>query len=86
MNNQARIDAALNIGGTAQTIAVSADAAQLQTDSANVHDDIGTKQLQDLPQATRTYQGLVGLVRGWLLPVPTLPGAAERTIRGVHSQ
>jgi len=74
MNNQARIDAALNIGGTAQTIAVSANAAQLQTDSANVHDDIGTKQLQDLPQATRTYQGLVGLVTGVAPPSPDFAG------------
>jgi len=29
---EARIDAALNIGGTTETVAVSADAAQLQTD------------------------------------------------------
>jgi hypothetical protein len=32
MNNQARIDAALDIGGTTETVAVSANAAQLQTD------------------------------------------------------
>jgi hypothetical protein len=62
MNTQARVDAALQVGNTNATITVSTQDAQLQTDSADVHDAISSKQFQDLPQPTRTYQGLVGLV------------------------
>ena len=62
MNTQARVDAALQVGNTNATITVSTQDTQLQTDSADVHDAISSKQFQDLPQPTRTYQGLVGLV------------------------
>jgi hypothetical protein len=43
MNTQVRVDAALQVGNTNATITVSTQDAQLQTDSADVHDAIGSK-------------------------------------------
>jgi len=74
MDTQVRVDAALQVGNTNATITVSTQDAQLQTDSADVHDAIGSKQFQDLPQPTRTYQGLVGLVTGVAPPSPDFAG------------
>ncbi|MCU1250856.1 MAG: TonB-dependent receptor family protein [Edaphobacter sp.] len=74
MNTQARVDVALQVGNTNATITVSTQDAQLQIDSADVHDAISSKQFQDLPQPTRTYQGLVGLVTGVAPPSPDFAG------------
>ncbi len=74
MNTQVRVDAALKVGSTNDTITISTQDVQLQTDSADVHDAISSKQFQDLPQPTRTYQGLVGLVTGVAPPSPDFAG------------
>jgi Carboxypeptidase regulatory-like domain len=74
MNAQVRVDAALQVGNTTDTITVSTQDVELQTDSADVHDAISSKQFQDLPQPTRTYQGLVGLVTGVAPPSPDFAG------------
>ncbi|QNI36047.1 TonB-dependent receptor [Edaphobacter albus] len=73
-NVAVRVDATLKIGSIADTITVSAGDAQLQTDQADVHTNIDAKQLQDLPQPTRTYQGLVGLATGVAPPSPDFAG------------
>jgi hypothetical protein len=74
-NNEVRVDATMKIGSSGETIAVNAnDEAQLQTDRADVHTDIDSKQLQDLPQPTRTYEGLVGLATGVAPPSPDFAG------------
>lgn len=73
-NTQARVDAVLNAGSDQQVISVSADQAALQGDLADVHLNVTTKELEDLPQATRTYQGLVGLAPGVNPPNPSFAG------------
>jgi hypothetical protein len=64
LNTAARVDATLNISSQVQSVTVDTESAQLQTDSADVHDQITNKEFQDLPQPTRSYQGLIGLMPG----------------------
>lgn len=72
LNTAVRIDAKLAVESQNQTVTVSADIAGLQTDRADVHHDISDAELQALPQPTRTYEGLIGL----------LPGVAPPTTNG----
>ncbi|AFL89160.1 TonB-dependent receptor family protein [Terriglobus roseus DSM 18391] len=63
-NNAVRIDATLKTGGSNETVEVNTTTAALQTDRADVHQEVTSEQLQSLPQPTRTYQGLLALVPG----------------------
>lgn len=64
-NNIARIDAPLKLGNVAEKITVGAEIVQLQTDKSDLHADIGTKQLTDIPIAGyRNFQSLLDLVPG----------------------
>lgn len=74
INATARVDAALAVGVESQTITVSADTAALETDRIDVHGNISETQLQDLPQPTRTYEGLIGLLPGVSPPNPAWGG------------
>ncbi len=77
-NNEIRINAQLEVGVVSQTVEVqSAATAQLQTDTAEVHSDISTQILQDLPQPTRTYQGVFNLVPGMSPPGGQLTGGTN---------
>lgn len=61
INTTVRVNAALPVGSQTETVTVSASQiAQLQTDTVDVHGEIGTVDLQDLPQPTTTYEGLIG--------------------------
>lgn len=64
LNTQVRVNAVLGLGSQAQSVEVSGDTPMLQTDSADVHGEVTAKEFSDLPQPTRTYQGLLGLVPG----------------------
>ncbi|HVU48978.1 MAG TPA: carboxypeptidase-like regulatory domain-containing protein, partial [Terracidiphilus sp.] len=64
INTIVRVDAALSVSSVSQSVQVSAQTAQLQTDSADVHGEITSNALQNLPQPTRTYEGLIGLMPG----------------------
>src|SRR5579884_1060484 len=48
-NTVVRADAALQVGAVTQNVQVEADAAVLQTDSADVRQEINAKALDDLP-------------------------------------
>src|SRR5271168_1263274 len=63
-NNVVRIDAQLQVGAQAERVEVSAEAALLQTDRADIHAEVTTQALESLPQATRSYEGLFALVPG----------------------
>ena len=64
-NNVVRVDAQLQVGAVSQTVEVqSAVAAQLQTDTADVHSEISSHALETVPQATRSYQGILNQVPG----------------------
>lgn len=59
----------------ARTLTVSAAAAALQTDKPDVHVELATKELTDLPLAAyRNFQSLMNLVPG------ATPGALQNSI------
>jgi len=52
-----RLDVTLNIGSVNETVTVSAQAAELQADRADVHAELGAKTLQNVPVPIgRNYQ------------------------------
>ena len=59
-NNTVRVDVGLKVGAVAETIAVSAAAIVLQTDSADVRAEIKGAELDSTPVPfTRNYQSLL---------------------------
>jgi hypothetical protein len=69
-NEVVRVDASLEVGETTQSVLVIAEIPLLQSDNADVHKDISTKELTDLPvDGYRNYQSLLGLVPGITPPV-----------------
>jgi len=82
VNNLTRVDVTLEIGGVAETVLVTAETAQLQTDRAEVRAELTTKVLQDLPVPPgRNYQGLFKVLPGFSLPsnahsIPSNPSRA----------
>ena len=57
-NNVVRVDAQLQVGTVSQTVEVqSVVAAQLQTDTADVHTEISSHALETVPQATTKLPG-----------------------------
>jgi hypothetical protein len=69
-----RVDAALQVGQVSEQVEVTAQAAALQTDRADVHHDFTTQAMVDLPQPTRTYQGVVALMQGVAPPIASSGG------------
>ncbi len=67
VNEVTRSDAQLKISGTTETVVVNAEVLALQTDRGDVHTDLSTKQLTDLPIAGsvgRNFEALLKLVPG----------------------
>src|SRR6202051_1539793 len=75
INTTVRVDAKLTVGGGSLTINVRSDTAELQTDRVDVHGVVTSDDLQQLPQPTRTYEGLIGLLPGVTPPNPGFAGA-----------
>lgn len=75
INTTVRVDAKLTVGGQPLTINVLSNAAELQTDRVDVHGVVTSDDLQQLPQPTRTYEGLIGLLPGVTPPNPGFAGA-----------
>src|SRR5208283_1853157 len=62
VNQETRSNAQLKVAGVVETVSVSAGAEALQTDRGDVHDEISTKQLTDLPiigSAGRNFEALL---------------------------
>jgi len=74
INTTVRIDAKLAIGNQPVAITVSASTVELQTDRTDVHGAVTADELQQLPQPTRTYEGLIGLLSGVTPPQPNAGG------------
>jgi hypothetical protein len=66
-NNVVRVDARLEVGAQAEKIEVTAESAALQTDRADIHAEVTSQVLENLPQPTRTYEGLLTLVPGAII-------------------
>ena len=62
--DRARVDAALSIGGSNETIEVIAQPSALQTDSTNVGSTIDSKAVADIPLNGRNVYGLVQVAPG----------------------
>jgi hypothetical protein len=65
VNNITRVDVTLEVGSRTEMVTVSAEATQLQTDKADVHKELSTKEVTNLPLGNyRNYQSLIDLVPG----------------------
>jgi hypothetical protein len=65
INAVSRNDVRLQVGELAETVNVEASAAVLQTDTADVHVSLGSRQITELPlPGYRNYQALINLVPG----------------------
>jgi outer membrane receptor protein involved in Fe transport len=69
LNTVVRVDAQLEVGAQAEKVEVTAEAAALQTDRADVHSEFTSQAFVNLPQPTRIYQGLLGLMPGVSPPI-----------------
>jgi Cna protein B-type domain./TonB-dependent Receptor Plug Domain. len=69
INSVSRADIDMHVGQLSETISVSAAAAELQTDRAEVRTEVNTKTLRDLPVPPgRNYQQLFRTVPGFTPP------------------
>jgi hypothetical protein len=64
VNARQRVDVALTIGSTSQTVTVNGAAELLETDSSERGQVIGTREVQNLPLNGRAYADLSALVPG----------------------
>ncbi len=92
-NVVSRIDFRLEVGQAAETVTVSADAIQLQTDKADTHTELTSKGIINMPLGGfRNYQSLIDLVPGatpstFQNSLTDTPGRALRTnINGGNAQ
>jgi len=68
-NSVVRVDVTLQLGTVTENVQVSAEAAALQTDGADVRAELNSKALQDLPlPAGRNFQNLLITVPGLTPP------------------
>ncbi|WP_158615255.1 TonB-dependent receptor [Acidipila sp. EB88] len=85
LNTEVRVDASLNPGSLTQSVTVSSEAAQLQADSADVHAEVSSQSLEELPQPTRTYEGVIGLMPG-VAPPSASTGGTNNPMRSMEIQ
>ena len=83
-NNVVRVDAQLQLGARNETVEVSSQADALQTDRADVHAEVGTQALENLPQPTRTYEGLIQVVPGATPPTGQLGGGTNNPSKSME--
>jgi len=69
VSTTARLDATLTPGSANESVTVTAEAAALQTDRAEVAKNFNTRTVVELPVANRNFQALAGLVAGVAPPV-----------------
>ncbi len=81
-NNVTRTDVRLEVGDVQQSVTITSEAPVLQTDRAEVHADVTTQELENLPVALgRNYQQIYRALPGFSPPVnshsiPTNPSRA----------
>lgn len=84
-NEVARVDAALKVASATQSVTVTTEAPLLQTDKGDVHTDLTSQQIEDLPTAGsqgRNFQSLLRTIPGAGLTAETnsLAGNPQRAI------
>ena len=85
INTTVRVDAKLTVGAQSQTVTVTSGTAELQTDRPDVHGQVNSEDLQELPQPTRTYEGLVGHLPG-VAPPSASSGGTNNPLRSMIIQ
>jgi hypothetical protein len=83
-NNVVRVDARLEVGAQTERIEVSAEAAALQTDRADVHAELSTQVLQNIPQPNRTWESVLTLVPGTTPPNGQLSGGTNNPSKSMQ--
>ena len=83
-NNVQRVDAQLQVGNITESVEVHTDAAQLQTDTADVHTQLTAATFENAPQATRSYQGVLNLVPGMVPPGGQLAGGTNNPSKSMQ--
>lgn len=93
VNDVTRVDVDLQVGEVTEVVEVSATAARLQTDRAEVRAEVGTQELQNVPVPLgRNYQMLLQTLPGFSPPrnahsVPANPTRAVRfSVNGTNEQ
>src|ERR1700694_1717667 len=84
VNDQLRIDIALEVGSVQQEVSVSANAVQVETESTQLGDVIESKKMLSLPLNGRSYLDLLGLQAG-VGPVPPGTMQQDRPVSGGYS-
>jgi hypothetical protein len=84
LNNVVRVDAQLQVGAQTERIEVTSETiAELQTERADVHSEISSASLLQLPQPNRTYEGLLELIPGAVPPGGQLAGGTNNPSKGM---
>jgi len=83
LNGVARVNASLRVGSVSENVVVTADAAVLQTDRADVRAEVNSQSLQDLPVASRSFQTLLGTVPGATQPTYFQTGGENNSSRAM---
>lgn len=80
VNNVRRVDAQLKVASQAQDVTVTAEAPTLQTDKADVHTDLSSQHVENLPTLStqgRNFQSLLRIIPGVGLTAETNSQAAN---------
>jgi hypothetical protein len=80
----ARVDAALDVGVTSQTVEVSSQAPLLQTDSSTLSQEVAGPQVQGTPLNGRNIMNLIALAPG-VVPQGSTQGGAAMNQHGDHT-
>ena len=83
-NNVVRVDARLEVGAQTDKIEVTAEAAALQTDRADVHAELSSQVLQNIPQPNRTWESILTLVPGTTPPNGQLSGGTNNPSKSMQ--
>src|SRR5215217_151555 len=92
INNVTRVDVTLEVGAMGDTITVNAEPPKLQTDTAEVHQNLVAAELSNLPVPLgRNYQQMYRMLPGFAPPatshsIPTNPSRSlEFTVNGTSN-
>jgi hypothetical protein len=93
LNNTTRADVTLEVGNIEQSVTITGEAPTLQTDRAEVHEDVTSVELENLPVTIgRNYQQVYRTLPGFSSPVnshsiPTNPSRAlEFNVNGTSDE
>jgi hypothetical protein len=84
LNQTARIEFKMKVGSVTETVEVTSELPQLQTDTTQVSTLIDSKTVNDIPLATRNYIELTLLAPGSVTPDPANFNNGDNTANGAR--